>query len=122
MIVGSILEDALLERIIRKLPGTTSPGVKNLIRSGGLLSSFANKMTLAHAQGLIDDEIVEMLEVFRAMRNASAHSRLPIGFATPALRDVLLLLFHEDNADELKGSTDPQFFGSPLSWPQVTSS
>ncbi len=109
VIVGSAIEDALLKRIIRRLPGITPAGVKNLIRTGALLGNFANKITLAHAQGLIDEEIVEMLEVFKAMRNASAHSRLPIGFATPALRDVLLLLFHEDNAEELKDSTDPLF-------------
>jgi len=109
VIVGSVLEDALLERIIKKLPGLTPPNIKNLIRSGGLLSGFADKMTLAKAQDLIDEDVVGILELIKAMRNACAHSRLPIGFATPALRDVLLLLLHEENAEEIKASTDPLF-------------
>lgn len=109
VLMGSFIEDALFERIVKKLPDLDPPGIKNLIRSGGMLNGFANKITLAHAQGLIDDELVRMLEIIKLMRNASAHSRLPIGFATPALRDVMMSLFNDTNAEELRDSTDPLF-------------
>jgi hypothetical protein len=109
VIIGSVLEDFLLNRILSKLRPLGASDVKNLIRSGGLVSTFADKVTLAHALDLIDDDLVEMLDVVKAMRNACAHSRRDIGFTNPVLQNALLLLFENRNVEELKGSTDRNF-------------
>jgi hypothetical protein len=109
VLVGSAIEDALLKQIVRKLPDVSPSVAKSLVRSGGMLNGFANKITLAHAQGIIDDELVEMLRILKLMRNASAHSRLPIGFATPAMRNVMLLLFDDQTVEDIGESSDPLF-------------
>lgn len=93
VILGSLIEDALLARLMGTFTSLSNQEQKNLIRGGGLLSSFDHKVTLAHATGTIDQETVDMLKVIKAMRNACAHSRLDIKFSTPQLHDALSLLF-----------------------------
>ena len=88
VILGSLIEDVLLERLLKSFIPLSAAQTKNLTRGGGLLSSFEDRITLAHALGIIDDELVEDLHTVKAMRNACAHSRLDIGFLTPELRNV----------------------------------
>lgn len=102
VILGSLLEDILLERIEREFVSLTKTQRKNLIRSGGLLSNFDDRINLAHALGLIDQDLVASLQVIKAMRNACAHSRLPLTFLTDELRDAMLLFFEGETAESMR--------------------
>lgn len=92
VIMGSLLEDLLLQRILENFVKLTPTQAKNLTRSGGVLGSFSHMIDMAFALGVIDEGMVDMLKVIKAMRNASAHSRQSIAFDTPELSDALLLL------------------------------
>jgi hypothetical protein len=107
VILGSMVEDILLERLLEQFGSLTPAQTKNLARAGGLLNNFDHRITLAHAMGLIDEEMVETLQTVKAMRNACAHSRLDITFGTPELRDTLALLFDAENAQEIRDSRSP---------------
>lgn len=107
VILGSLIEDLLLERLMGSFVSLTDPQKKNLIRGGGLLGTFEHRITLAHTLGIIDQNLVEMLQVVKAMRNACAHSRLDIGFETPELHAVLALLFEGQAAKAVRESNHP---------------
>ncbi len=100
--LGSILEDILLEEITRSFVTLTNKEEKNLIRNGGLLSSFADRIALARALGIIDADMVGILDLFKAMRNACAHSRQHIDFATAELRETLELLFDDETVADIR--------------------
>lgn len=102
VILGSLIEDRLLDCLMRTFIPLSTAEKKNLTRGGGLLSSFDSRIALAHALGVIEPDTVAMLQVVKAMRNACAHSRQDITFMTPELRAALGLLFHEDNAEEIQ--------------------
>jgi hypothetical protein len=99
VILGSLIEDLLLERTILNFVDLTQPQRKNLTRNGGLLGSFDDRINLGFALGVIDQDTVETIQVVKAMRNACAHSRLDIRFSTPELRRALGLLFEDDDAE-----------------------
>lgn len=63
---------------------------------------------MAHVLGIIDDDTVDDLKIIKAMRNACAHSRLEIRFATLELRNVLALFFHGDTADLVREIDHPK--------------
>lgn len=98
----SILEDILLTQLMNKFVGLKPDERKNLTRSGGLLANFDDRINLARAMGLLSEESVEMLQVFKAMRNACAHSRKAMTFKTPALRGALSLLFDGEGAVDIR--------------------
>lgn len=102
VILGSMVEDLLLERLLRHFVSLTPAQKKNLTRGGGLLNSFDHRITLAQSLGLIDQEMVEMLAVLKAMRNACAHSRLDINFTTPELRNALTLLWEGETVPAIE--------------------
>jgi hypothetical protein len=104
VILGSLIEDILFERLLRSFAPLSVSQKKNLNRGGGLLGSFDHRITLAQALGLIDDDMVGMLQVTKAMRNACAHSRLDITFETPELRNTLALLFDGENAEDIRNA------------------
>lgn len=102
VIVGSLTEDILLECILKRLPGANHAVKKNLTRSGGLLSTWADRTNLALAMGLIDEEDADHLEVLKTMRNACAHSRRHIDFCTPELRAALSLMYDGDAPEAIR--------------------
>lgn len=104
VILGSLLEDLLLERLLKRFIGLAPKAQKDLVRGGGPLSSQFQRIALAQALGLIDEDMFQMLEVIRAMRNACAHSRRDIDFRTPELRNALALLFEGENADAVRAA------------------
>lgn len=102
VILGSLLEDLLLERLLERFVEMSNAERSNLTRAGGLLSNFDDRISLARALGMIDEEMTELLRVVKAMRNACAHSRLELTFETSELRDVLSLLFESENARDIR--------------------
>jgi len=102
VILGSLLEDLLLERLLERFVEMSNTERSNLTKAGGLLSNFNDRISLARALGMIDEDMSELLRVVKAMRNACAHSRLELTFDTSELRDVLSLLFETDNAQDIR--------------------
>lgn len=107
VISGSITEDLLLSRIFENFVEMPNEARRNLTRSGGVLSTWADRTNIARALGIIDDDDVAILETLKAMRNACAHSRKHIDFQTSELVNVLCLSLNEKTEAELRAITDP---------------
>ena len=106
VILTSFIEDILLLQLRKKFAPLTDPQIKNLTRAGGLLANFDDRINLAQALGMLKQEHVESLQIFKAMRNACAHSRRDITFLTPELRQVMALLIEGDGADDIRSDLE----------------
>jgi DNA-binding MltR family transcriptional regulator len=106
IILVSYIEDLLAEQILKKLKPLTTGQRKDLFRTGAALGSFTAKVNLAFALGIIDDQRVSELEIFKAMRNACAHSRKNINFNTLELKRALALLIDDSSAKVVETSTN----------------
>lgn len=104
VILGSLLDDLLLDRLQGVFVEMTEAQSKSLVKAGGLLANFDDRITLARALGLIDDGATETLRIVKTMRNACAHSRLPLTFTTPELSNVLALCFDDETAQAVRES------------------
>lgn len=104
VILGSLIEDILLDELVERFVPLEGKDRKNLVRAGGPLSSFDHRIKIAQAMGLIDADMVDTLQIVKAMRNACAHSRRDINFQTDELRNTLSLLFHEEISDVIRKS------------------
>lgn len=104
VILGSLIEDLLLDRLSESFVTLTPGQMKNLTRAGGLLSGFDDRINLAQALGIIDDDDTQALKIVKAMRNACAHSRLNIDFKTAELKNALALLFDDETAEVVRAS------------------
>lgn len=93
VILVSHLEDALLDRIIQEIP--KGADYRRQL-SKGPLKSVENRIVMGKALGLLTEREAIVMDVFKAMRNACAHSRRDISFATPELADALKLVLAED--------------------------
>lgn len=99
IVAGAILE-TLLERLLRKsmVPNTTEV----LFAKYGPLNSFAAKIDLARALGLITRVEVDDLHRIRRIRNEFAHSLEPMSFTTSPVRDhVAQLRFRRSTITKL---------------------
>ena len=89
VIAGSIVEDALRSMLEAHMRVTQTKTEENEIwGSQGVLGTFSAKIRLAYALRLLDAGARKQLDVLREMRNACAHSQMPIDFDTPQLREV----------------------------------
>lgn len=104
IILGSYIEDALLDLICANLP--KGEAHRRLLTKGGPLRSVEHRIALARALDLITEREAAALNIFREMRNACAHSRLNISFSTPELREALRLML-DGEAGEWLESADP---------------
>lgn len=67
--------------------------VERIFRPSGPLGSFSARAEVANLFGIIENETYEQLTILREMRNACAHSKHPITFKDPLLRNVAVNLF-----------------------------
>lgn len=102
VVLGSHLEEALLERICRDLPAGEAS--RRALTKGGPLRNFEQRIVMARAMGIIDEQEAEIFHVFRHMRNACSHSKRDISFKTPELLEALALLF-PPAADTVRGES-----------------
>ena len=75
-IVRSIIDDG---RFYDKLFGFNAP-----------ISTFDNKIRIAYALEIISTQMYENLNVIRALRNAFAHSKIPITFETKEVEEAFI--------------------------------
>src|SRR5436190_19047506 len=101
ILVAGILEDVLADQIIKRLK-IALDGRDDLLRRGGALSSYQNKMSVARALGIIDDATFHSIDIIRLIRNACAHSVRQATLKTPAIRDMFCLVLADDVAGHIK--------------------
>jgi hypothetical protein len=94
IILGSWVEDTLLEAIEAKLSPLGDDELKALTDRGPL-RDFNARIMMGRALGVVSENHKAVLETIKAMRNACAHSRRDITFRTPELQAVLLSLLSE---------------------------
>jgi hypothetical protein len=58
----------------------------------GPMGTFSNRIAVAYAFGVIDADDRKKFDFIREMRNACAHSRMPLSFETRELAGVMSLL------------------------------
>jgi DNA-binding MltR family transcriptional regulator len=102
MAAGAIF-DAQLETALRHAMRPLSKQLcKRVFDSFGPLSTFSNKIVMAHAIGIVSAPIYARLEHLRKLRNAFAHSPDLLHFGSPEIAP----LFHT-----LLGTADPPPWG-----------
>lgn len=78
----ALLEGDIEALVLQSLPNKDESTVKALLSDNGVLGSFANAITLAHALKLITVETRDELTRLRHIRNTFAHARSPVTFET----------------------------------------
>ncbi len=104
IILASYVEDALLDRILYMLPEGERYG-PNIFKSGSL-RNFEHRISIAKALGAVTEAQAGLLDAIRSMRNACSHSRKPISFKTPELRNVLSAMLGKEPADIFEDPND----------------
>ena len=92
----ALVDNALREAIAKKMPNANA--CEALFSDNGPLHAFASKIKVAHALGLLNDDLTHDLNRLRDIRNAFAHALLPLNFEHPdVLREIeKLRLFERD--------------------------
>jgi len=89
-LLGSALDDALIYRIAMALPQTpTDDELDYIFRFEGPLGTFSARMEQALLWGVIEDTTYQELDLFRELRNAAAHSKMPLSFQDAAVSNVV---------------------------------
>lgn len=83
------LEYLLEQLLILKLKRKDQETVEMLCKENGALATFFSKICLGYAFGIYGETQMEWLHTVRRIRNAFAHSRKHITFATVQVRDEL---------------------------------
>ncbi len=96
-IISGALLDMFLERAIKsRLTPLDEEEDAALFRNNGPLASMSARIRMARALGLISHEVRDELEHIREIRNAFAHSVVPITFDDPAVSNVCARLWSPD--------------------------
>lgn len=105
-IIQAIEIDFIIEqRIIFKLARQDEETIELLSKDNGALATFFSKIVLGYALGLYDKEVMDYVNIIRRIRNAFAHSRKDISFATPQIMAELASVKIPQDA-ELRRSID----------------
>jgi DNA-binding MltR family transcriptional regulator len=89
IILASMIERHLEQAIIERLRLINKDAEKPLFDREGALSTFFGNIHLGYALGLFSDTVRDDLNVIRRIRNAFAHSSLPITFESPEVSDEI---------------------------------
>ncbi|MES2120659.1 MAG: hypothetical protein V4513_08805 [Pseudomonadota bacterium] len=101
ILVAGVLEDVLAEYVIMQLPAGRARRVE-LLKPGGVLSSFQDKLALGRALGVIDDATLDSLDIIRQIRNECAHSMRVVSLKIPALNNAFGLLLSDRVAEHIR--------------------
>ena len=91
ILLGTHLEGVLQFALINRLKISPKRS-KDVFGYDAPMGTFDRKVRVAHAIGMITDETRLTLDVIRSVRNAFAHSLIPISFNTPQVADACSLL------------------------------
>ena len=89
VLFGTLLENNLRTLILSKMRGDLSlDETDRLMSFEGPVGSFSAKIRIAHAFDIIGPLVRDDLNLIREIRNAFAHSRIPITFISPEVADA----------------------------------
>ena len=92
IILAAHVEDSLHLALARRLRIKPSSWREVFSTERGPLGTFANKISMADAIGLISSETRRNLDIIRHLRNAFAHAMRPISFDTKEVADLCAML------------------------------
>jgi DNA-binding MltR family transcriptional regulator len=92
MIVGGSMLDEILALYIQSRLVDNPKVINDLIRESGPIGTFSARINLAYGMGLLTEDQFADLHTIREMRNAAAHSSIPIGFDVDSIRDKAMCL------------------------------
>lgn len=89
ILASTSIEDMMEHKILAQLPGLKDDEAtrKRMFEQDGQLASFSKKTEMAYAMGIIDKDYRKKIDLVREIRNACAHSRLPLSMDKKVLRD-----------------------------------
>ena len=105
ILAATMIDDRLSIALRERMPDINSAEAARIFGVDGLAGTFANRLKLAQALGIIDRGTRKLLELIREMRNACAHSRQIMTFSTPVIRAA----FVSTMPDEAEGDV--------ITWP-----
>jgi hypothetical protein len=89
IIAASLMEEILELAILNRLRPLSSDKYRNLFKGNSPLSTFAAKIDIAHAIGLINDLGHIQLHLIREVRNRFAHRIEPLNFEHPEIKQLI---------------------------------
>jgi hypothetical protein len=90
ILLAAHIETELTAAIESALPKLTEDQRYELFGQDGPLATFARKITMASALGIVGPVSKQNLRLIRHVRNAFAHHRMPIEFSTPEVHAVCM--------------------------------
>lgn len=102
-ILQAIEIDYIIEQsIIGRLPRGDDDTVELLCKDNGPLATFFAKITLAYALNVYDEDTMHNVNIVRRIRNAFAHARKDISFASPLIRKELATIKLEKETESTR--------------------
>lgn len=88
LLICSQLENALTDAIEARLRNLTNDIRHELFEQDGPLATFARKISMATALGILGPKSQHNFRIIRHIRNAFAHCRIPVDFETQEINDA----------------------------------
>lgn len=117
ILVVTNVENKLLNAIKHRLK-VTDKYYEKIFGFNGPLGTFDNKIRMGYALEIFGDEMLENLNVIKSIRNAFAHSRLPINFDTPEVVSACELLIKP----KIRTDVQEQIAAFESGWAQANTS
>jgi hypothetical protein len=92
---GGLVEDALRDKITKKISHLNSDEISNLFDSSGPLSTFGGKIIVAYGSGFITKEQERELYILKEIRNVFAHALTHVSFETAEISAACSLLIKD---------------------------
>jgi hypothetical protein len=98
ILAATSIEDSLEFTIGSRMRNLESdvPARAEVFGPNGCVGTFSNKTLIAYAMGIIDHDTRKEIDLVREVRNACAHSRLPISFKTPQLQEAAFIVIGDE--------------------------
>jgi len=88
LLIAAQLENELEAAIASALPKMQSDVRREMFEQDGPLATFSRKISMAAALGIIGPKTRANFRIVRHVRNAFAHAKIPISFATEEVADA----------------------------------
>ena len=99
ILAATMIDDRLVVSLRERMPDINSDETARIFGVDGLAGTFANRLKLAQALGIIDRGTRKLIELIREMRNACAHSRQTLTFSTPVIRAAIVSMMPDEAGD-----------------------
>jgi DNA-binding MltR family transcriptional regulator len=92
VILGAAMVENLLGQILDKFLLSSTSTTDDLLEGDAPLATFSAKIKACHRLGLVDDQFIKLLNVFRRLRNGFAHEVSTGSLTSGATRDRVAAL------------------------------